>query len=346
MADTQVLSPDEIDALLGGEAGVPAADDTAAATATEGASASGARRRRDAPLPESADVLLHASQGRARLPVLELLHEQVARPWRAALREFLPRPPTLSFEGLEPTPAEDMLAGLEPGCVIGIASAGPLPGVLLVLLDGDLAYTLVDCYFGGDGGRPPSHARRELSRTEQRVTETLLRLLLQTLGPVWESVLPVEFALERLEIDPALIRAFAPGDTLYTATHRIDVGRGGGLLSVAYPQSLLEPVRSRLGQGQGGGEDQSGWRERLLQEIGRVPVEVQVPLVNLRLSLQQVLTLRPGDLIPMDMPATVTLAAGEVPLLSGTFGTHSGNNAIKIVGRAMPDSTASEETTA
>lgn len=343
MADTQVLSPDEIDALLGGQA-APAADGAATAAVAEG-TPEAARRRRDAPLPESADVLLHASQGRARLPVLELLHEQVARPWRTALREFLPRPPTLAFDGLEPAPAEDMLAGLELGCVIGIVSAGPLPGVLLVLLDGDLAYTLVDCYFGGDGGRSPSHARRELSRTEQRVVDTLLRLLLQTLGSVWESVLPVEFALERLETDPALIRAFAPDDTLYVASHRIDVGRGGGALRVAYPQSLLEPVRSRLGQGQGGGEDQSGWRERLLQEIGRVPVEVQVSLVNLQLSLQQVLALRAGDLIPIDMPATVTLAAGEVPLLSGTFGTHTGNNAIKIVGRAMPDPAASEETT-
>ncbi|MDY6813328.1 MAG: FliM/FliN family flagellar motor switch protein [Pseudomonadota bacterium] len=343
MADAQVLSPDEIDALLGGEA-APATDDAPAAAAKPGGPAT-ERRRRDAPLPESADVLLHASQGRARLPVLELLHEQVARSWRTALREFLPRPPTLSCEGIEPVPAEDMLAGLEPGCVIGIVSAGPLPGVLLALLDGDLAYTLVDCYFGGDGGRPPSHARRELSRTEQRVTDTLLRLLLQALGAVWESVLPVEFALERLETDPALIRAFAPGDTLYAASHRIDVGRGGGLLRVAYPQSLLEPVRSRLGQGQGGGEDQSGWRERLLQEVGRVPVDVRVPLVNLQLSLQQVLALRAGDLIPFDMPATVTLAAGDVPLLSGTFGTRTGNNAIKIVGRASPDPAATEEAT-
>jgi len=48
------------------------------------------------------------------------------------------------------------------------------------------------------------------------------------------------------------------------------------------------------------------------------------------MTLQQIVDLKPGDIIPIDMPSTVVLEAEEIPLFRGTLGVSRGNAAIKI----------------
>ena len=43
--------------------------------------------------------------------------------------------------------------------------------------------------------------------------------------------------------------------------------------------------------------------------------------------------LRIGDILPLELPETVQLTAGDVPLFKGTFGVSNGHNAIRIVER-------------
>ena len=56
-------------------------------------------------------------------------------------------------------------------------------------------------------------------------------------------------------------------------------------------------------------------------------------LLEMEMSLADILKLKPGDIIPIDMPNTVVLEAEEIPLFRGTMGVSRGNTAVKITDR-------------
>jgi len=43
--------------------------------------------------------------------------------------------------------------------------------------------------------------------------------------------------------------------------------------------------------------------------------------------------LKPGDIIPIDMPDSVVLEAEEIPMFRGVMGVSRGNTAVKITDR-------------
>ena len=52
-----------------------------------------------------------------------------------------------------------------------------------------------------------------------------------------------------------------------------------------------------------------------------------------RINLGELVKLRVGDILPLELPEEVELTAGTVPLFKGTFGVSNGHNAIRIVER-------------
>ena len=48
-------------------------------------------------------------------------------------------------------------------------------------------------------------------------------------------------------------------------------------------------------------------------------------------SLKKILSLQPGDIIPLDMPKNIIAKAEGVPMFNATFGEHKGKAALKVV---------------
>ncbi len=60
-------------------------------------------------------------------------------------------------------------------------------------------------------------------------------------------------------------------------------------------------------------------------------VEIRAVLAQARISLRELVSLAPGDIIPIEAPQDVTVMAGDVPLRHGRFGVSQGRNALKIL---------------
>ena len=63
-------------------------------------------------------------------------------------------------------------------------------------------------------------------------------------------------------------------------------------------------------------------------------MEVSSELGYAELSFKDILKLKPGDVIPLDVAEELTLFAEGVPILKGTFGASNGKNSLKITGKA------------
>ena len=95
---------------------------------------------------------------------------------------------------------------------------------------------------------------------------------------------------------------------------------------------MVEPIREQLDTGVQ--SDRSGvdqrWLHALQDEIQLADVEISSVLAEKTLSIRQLLDMRPGDILPIDLPEIVVLNVEDIPLFRGRFGVANGSNAIKI----------------
>ena len=57
----------------------------------------------------------------------------------------------------------------------------------------------------------------------------------------------------------------------------------------------------------------------------------------MKLTVQQLLDLVPGDVVPIKSPDDVVVKVGHVEVFEGKFGTAEGQNAVKITRSALTD---------
>jgi flagellar motor switch protein FliM len=101
---------------------------------------------------------------------------------------------------------------------------------------------------------------------------------------------------------------------------------------------MLEPIREQLDAGVQSDriERDEGWARAMRVQLQDAEVELSSAIAHRQISLRELSRLRVGDVIPIDLPRTVTLQVEQVPLFSGEFGIHNGHNAVKVTTVHLP----------
>jgi flagellar motor switch protein FliM len=76
--------------------------------------------------------------------------------------------------------------------------------------------------------------------------------------------------------------------------------------------------------------DDGRWAKALREEIKIAEVELWANLAQTTLSVDQLLKLKPGDIIPIEMPKQVVTMVEDVPMFRATYGEHNEKAALKI----------------
>jgi flagellar motor switch protein FliM len=77
-------------------------------------------------------------------------------------------------------------------------------------------------------------------------------------------------------------------------------------------------------------EHDERWAEALKEEIEDAEVELTTVLGRGRVTMQQLLEMKPGDVFPCDFTGRATVLAEEIPIFRGSFGVSHGQQAIQI----------------
>lgn len=319
MAVNDLLSQDEIDALLHG-----VSDGDIETDSGEGFEP-GAVRQYDF---TSEDRIV-----RGRMPTLEMINERFSRHFRISLFNMLRRSAEISVGGVEMMKFAEYVHTLFVPTSLNMVKVRPLRGTGLVVLDPKLVFIVVDNYFGGDGRYHAKIEGREFTPTEQRVIQMLLNLAFNDLHEAWAPVMNIDFEFMNSEVNPQFANIVSPTEVVVTSKFHIELEGGGGDLHITMPYSMLEPIREILDAGiQSDRTDTDDrWITSLREEVKGAEVELESTLASVQLSLRDILNMKPGDVIPIEMPEQVTLRAEQVPVFRGTLGVSNENLAIKIV---------------
>lgn len=318
MATNDLLSQDEIDALLSG------VDSGDIATDGDDAIAPGGTRSYD-----------FASQDRivrGRMPTLEMINERFARNLRHQLFNMLRRSPVISVEGIQMVKFGEYVHSLLMPSNLNVIRIKPLRGSALLVCNPKLVFSLVDCFFGGDGRFHTKIEGRDFTGTEMRIVRKLVDMCFASLTEAWEPVMPLQFEYVGAEINPHFANIVTPSEVVVVSTFHIDLEGGAGYLHVTMPYSMLEPIKDLLDAGiQSDVAERDGrWSHLLQDEMRLAQVEVGTVLATADLTMREVLAFRPGDVLAIDMPDELTACVEEVPIFRARYGVSRGNYALKV----------------
>jgi flagellar motor switch protein FliM len=316
MAVQDLLSQDEIDALLHGVDDGLVQTDNAAEPGTV----------------KSYDLTSQDRIVRGRMPTLEMINERFARYTRISMFNMLRRSADVAVGGVQVMKFGEYVHSLYVPTSLNLVKIKPLRGTALFILDAKLVFKLVDNFFGGDG----RHAKiegREFTPTELRVVRMVLEQAFIDLKEAWQAIMEVNFEYINSEVNPAMANIVGPSEAIVVSTFHIELDGGGGDLHVTMPYSMIEPVREMLDAGfQSDLDDQDErWVNALRQDVMDVDVPIGATVARRQLKLRDILHMQPGDIIPVEMPEDMIMRANGVPAFKVKMGSHKGNLALQVI---------------
>ncbi|GEM_PF-5008952 len=314
MADDDVLSSDELEALSQGAA--PASG----GSETEGRPVDLASLERRVPLP---------------LPGLDAVLEQFATDLARRLGMLLGAPVEARPQGLRALSCEDYANGLAiPSHITPLALDGQLQGHAVLVLSAGLVDQLVSRRFGGGSSSRRGEAQnRSLSPAESRLGEQVARDLAAGLAESLRPLAAVEVRPGDVVGNQRLVGSFAGSrEPLVTSAFELSCDDQTSRVELAIPYSLLRPLEATLRAGLPDRPEEDAPKQYDLNTHGASDVELElaVCLTGQGLTLAEVSALQVGDVLRIDPPEQARLVADGVTLAEGAFGVVGDFNAIRI----------------
>ncbi|MDY6941634.1 MAG: flagellar motor switch protein FliM [Pseudomonadota bacterium] len=321
MAVDEILSQDEIDALLNG------VEDGAVDTESEPPPVDGEVRPYD--LSNQERIF------RGRLPTLEMINERFVRLFRTGMYNMLRRYTQVTAEKVQIRKYGEYISGLLMPTSLNMVRVHPLHGTALFILDPKLVFTSVESFFGGDGRFPIKVEGRDFTPSENRVVQLVLNRAFADMAEAWAPILALKHEFLQSEMNPSFANITTHNELVVISVFQIEVEGFSdiGELHVTMPMTMVDPLRQLLEAGVQADRNTVDdlWATALQEEIKDASVAISSTLASADLTLRDVLELRAGDVIPIELPELVSVIAEDVPVLRGKFGVFRGSNAIKIV---------------
>jgi flagellar motor switch protein FliM len=316
-AVNQVLSQDEVDALLrgiGGEEETPAAEEA------------------DPGAVRTYDLASQERIVRGRMPAMEIIGERFARNLRVGLFNLIRKSPEVSIGPIKVHKYSAFLRELVVPTNFNIVSLKPLRGSGLVVCEPTLVFSVIDSLFGGAGKFQTRIEGRDFSPTEQRVILRLVDVILAEYRKAWQGIYPLECEYQRSEMQPQFATVATPSEIVVTSSFMLEIGDSSGAVHICMPYAALEPIRDALHstlQGDSAEPDRR-WIELLKHQIQDAEVELVADLATAPATVEQLLALKPGDFIELDLEPVIQAKVDGVPVFDCHYGTSNGRYSIRI----------------
>ncbi len=316
----QVLSQDEVDALLQGITGE--GDGDVAEAESEGSSGAA----RDYNLTDQDRII------RGRMPTMELVNERFARNIRTGIFNLIRKSPEVALNAIKLQKYSDFLREIAVPTNFNIMSVRPLRGSGLVVCNPGLIFAIIDGLFGGSGKYPTRMEGRDFSATEQRVIGRLVDIIASEYKKAWEGIHPIELEYQRSEMLPQFATIATPSEVVVTTSFTLELGDTSGEIHFCIPYSTLEPIRDVLYSTLRGDSNQPDqrWINLLKEQIQPAEVELIAELGQAPATVEQLLSFKPGDFIELDLKQVIQATVCGVPLFDCHYGTSNGRYSLKV----------------
>lgn len=300
----------------------------AASTAPVQGAASGRASAQHAPVLGSA-----SANPLGDLQALGQVNQHLARSLRTLFEPLLRQAVKVAAEPIAVERFDAYLAargtGLASVTMMGMA---PLSGQAMLVLDGALTFRLVDLYFGGPG-LVPNPFPAEFTPTAEAMIARVAAGFAERLAAGWSELAEIEFSPGRTEANPAMLSNIDGEDRVVRVRFVVTVGEARPIeIDLLYPAASLKPIAAILSskvQSRRQAADPV-WSNDLARAVMNVKLPVRSVLAEPVIPLAQLMSLKPGDIIPISFGPEIPLLVSNNRFARGAVGASNGRAAIRV----------------
>jgi flagellar motor switch protein FliM len=312
-----ILSQDEVDALLQGITGESQKLDA---------------EEVDTSAVRGYDIASQERIVRGRMPTVEIINERFARNIRIGLFNLIRKSPEISIGAIKVQKYSAFLRELVVPTNFNIVSVRPLRGSGLIVCDPTLVFAVIDALFGGAGKYHTRIEGRDFSPTETRIITRIVEVITAEYKKAWQGIYPLELEYQRSEMQPQFANIATPSEIVVATSFTLEIGDTSGTIHFCIPYATLEPIRDLLYSTMQGDavEPDRRWVNLMKEQIQSAEVELVAELAQAPATVEQLLALKAGDFIELDMRPSLQAKVAGVPVLDCHYGTSNGKYALKV----------------
>src|SRR6266852_2359579 len=309
----RVLSQEEIDNLLGFNAGEVNLDDN-----------SGIRA-----------IIDSAMVSYERLPMLEIVFDRLVRLMTTSLRNFTSDNVEVSLDRITSVRFGDYMNSIPLPAILAVFKAEEWENFGLITVNSSLIYSMIDVLLGGRRGQTAIRIEgRPYTTIETGLVKRMIEVVLADAELAFKPLSPVKFNIDRIETNPRFAAITRPANAAILVRLRIDMEDRGGNVELLLPYATIEPIRDVLLQmfmGEKFGRDPI-WEGHLATEIAQAEIAVDAVLYEAKLPLKQLMKLDVGDTLTLEIKpdALVSVRCGDITLTEGRMGRVGDRVAVRV----------------
>lgn len=276
----------------------------------------------------------HYYHEHSRLPVLQMINERFVRCFSIRLSDLLHKSCEISRVRTKTMKFIEYAKELPTLATLNVVQINPLRGNALFILEAPLISSVIDLLFGGEGRYPARIEARPFTANENRIVQLILGEIFSSLEEAWAPLLTLSYEFIRAENKTDVTAIAGSAEWVVMFHFQIKLEGCGGNLHVVLPYKMLEPIRHLLDASAINSplEKDEIWCNKLREQVFDAELEISSTLAEIPFTIRDFLSLRPGDVIPIDLSGLTTLSAAQIPLLRGNFCKSNGCNAVSVVG--------------
>jgi len=265
--------------------------------------------------------------------MLQMAYDVFARRLTTILTGGLRQVCQITLNEISQRSYDEYINSLQPQTLMVPLVAHPLPGTGIIEFSLPIALTAIDHMLGGPGG---AQTPRSLTDIETTLINGMIDQILGALRYALESIVPITTEIGAIEYNPQFLQAASPADSMIVGEFEMIIGQEQSTLTLCLPMAPLLPrLAAQRPQNQADKEADAlaaQTARRLRDRLGDVPIDVSVLFSPAALSPERILTLAPGDIVPLAhrVGDPLTVRAGGITYARAVAGK-AGNRLAALV---------------
>lgn len=263
------------------------------------------------------------------------IHENYARLlttfFSAQLRTYV----NISVASVDQLPYEEFIRSIPNMTILNVYSLSPLEGRIILEVNPNIAYAMMDRQLGGQGSG--DYSVDNLTEIETLLISQLFEKSSPNLKEAWSSIVDIDPVLEEFEINPQFLQLVSPNETVVVVSLNTKIGEVSGMMNICIPHIVLEPIIPKLTahywMQTGAKERDPETYAKLTTLVQDVNVSAAVILGRTVITLQQLLNLKLGDVITLDQSINepLTLEVNNEPKMYVQVGRRNKKLAVQVL---------------
>ncbi len=264
-------------------------------------------------------------------PALELIYSHFQQDFQSSLSQSLRQSFTVEFQGIQSKTFQDLMSAQQVYCGFNYLSCTPLAGQMYLILETGLMQRLVELYFGAKTLSKTSYDR-DFTPSELRLMNQLVQQACHNLSSAWASISALGINANKLETQSQFVTDLLASELMCVATFHIELGMHLGQVTIAFPMTLIEPVKESLMHVEGLEQNKKDevWTGNFQQNVMQTSIQLSAQFQSIEVNVADIVNLKTGDVIQLDNAQDIIFKVNNKPMLIGSIAEREKQKVVKI----------------